>query len=1076
MAAIARVALASACLLLPAWSGIAAQTTEDAPAETKAAAPAQTKAVAPAPQPEAEVKPAPVVTPAPEAVPSPAPVKVPAKAPVKATVEDTPAAASAPASIAAPPVAPAPAVKSASTAIPVPETIAAPVPAKAIAKPPAKAAATPEDKAQPAWAGDKLMTPQAAQVIVSKVVIRPDEQDGPAAQLLSQNVLKQFTPALRKQIQQALLEIYSEDPAYMQAYRESTMPLSDNIVGPITLSWLNRFWFEFKMEPSGNLTNASVSALLHFAATVKAHPEWKADLISADLGRWIDGFDDEDKARYYQIRLAGTDEQILAMLRLYHYETDNNRRPGPDSDRALLTIYSYSLNAADLKLLASKSQVIAKLSALQDVVYLNQPLFDAAVLDALKDLGPQAESYLPAAREAALEQSYRLTLASLQLLRDGKTVPDAIINELEKLSGTYPNQAFFSEAILDATAKVSEPIDQYMPEIINAAETSTSYILTARALAELSANRKNEPVPPVILDMLKGLQDLEYPQLWLFDKAVMARLRNGIGACPSGTPGNASDRRKISAEQMKQLEAAIKDQSLYDQLDKLWKEKSCSMIDALAMPQQIEALYIKYRASIRATARKRPPYDPNKHVLWDGNGCGCVLDELVGEVYGFYPFWLAGKTQKVDFSTLSRIAYYGPTFDDTGVLRQANDGRDFVAAAENGDLTQNDFVNIAQRHQTAVDWVIQRNDWRSWSKMDKGRKEQVFERLTASIVKLMSIKLHNWTSTISNHLPFGERFVPTNGEGVTLFFDGYPDDDVSVGVFNKFVDTLRGRLRRAHAGDAINVMMRHTALGDGIYDYANLYGLIATAEASRSNNLLDKVERDQNARPRMLVLLEEETTDSKKQLRLRIEGALHGEQRAKLLRQMVPVITFDNDNWQQLQDDIIYFKDNFGGVGFWPMSMTAPPPAAAGKEKPIDEILPSTAGVQQCDVSRNVSQCIADFYQTNPGAEASPVCKTVCENLYAFRLATKLAFMLLIGCAALYYCSCLWRETMARYHHAPGVIVAAVWILLAMALLFCDPFLRWLARGYMLPIFLVLFIIGLIAWYQYLLKERDEQP
>jgi hypothetical protein len=45
-----------------------------------------------------------------------------------------------------------------------------------------------------------------------------------------------------------------------------------------------------------------------------------------------------------------------------------------------------------------------------------------------------------------------------------------------------------------------------------------------------------------------------------------------------------------------------------------------------------------------------------------------------------------------------------------------------------------------------------------------------------------------------------------------------------------------------------------------------------------------------------------------------------------------------------------------------------------------------------------------------------------------------------------------------------------------MALLFCDPFLRWLARGYMIPIFLVLFIIGLISWYQYLLKARDEQP
>jgi hypothetical protein len=1033
-----------ALLLSPGGYGIAAETPEGATAAAAVPATAAPDASTPVTAAPALVAPAAPAAPAASTVPAaPAPVKKSAKS---ATAVATVAATAAP-----------------TTAATTTQTTA------------------PQGKSLPSWTGDQGMTPQAAQAIVSKVVIPSGDEDGPAAQLLSQDVLKKLAAPMRKDIQQALLEIYSEDPAYMQAYRESTTPLSDNVVGPITLSWLNRFWFEFKMRPSGNLTNASVDALLHFAATVKAHPEWKADLISADLGHWIDGFEAEDKARYYQIRLAGTDEEIIAMLQLYHYETDNTRKPPPDPDRALLTIVSYNLTATDFTLLASKSQVIAKLSALQDVVYLNQPLFDAAILATLKDLGPQADAYLPSAEEAALEQSYRLTPASLQTLRDAQNVPEAIIDALEALTGTYADEASFNEAIIDATAKTDPPIDPYLPDIIGAAETSTSYILTAGALAELGANRQNEPVPPVILDMLKGLQGLDYPQRWLFDKAVMARLRNGIGACPSGTPGNASDGRKISAEQMKQLEAVLKDPALFAQLDKLWQEKSCSPAEALAMPQQIEALYIKYRASIREVARKKPVYDPRKQVIWDGNGCGCVLDDLEGEVYGFYPFWMAGKPQQIDFSTVSRIAYYGPTFDDSGELKQANDGRDFVTATENGDLTPNDFVNTAQRHQTAVDWVIQRNDWRSWEKMDKGLKEQIFERLTTSIVKLMSIKLTSWTATISNHLPFGARFVPTNGDGVTLFFDGYPDDDVSVGVFDKFVDTLRTRLRQAGASDSINIMMRHTALGKGIYDYANLFAVIQSADANGSTDLLKRVERghDHDARPRFLVLLEEETTDSKKQLRQQAENALHGEQRVTVLRQIVPVITFDNDNWQQLQDDIIYFKDNFGGIGFWPMSMTLPATtasAAAAKEKPLDQILPSSAGVQQCDVSRSITQCLVDFYQTTPGAETPQVCKTVCENLYTFRLATKLSFLLLVCCGVLYYRSCLWRETMARYHHAPALIIAAVWILLVMALLFCDPFLRWLARGYMIPIFLVLFIIGVIAWYQYLLKQRDEQP
>jgi hypothetical protein len=931
----------------------------------------------------------------------------------------------------------------------------------------------PDASNPPAWTGDAQMTPEAARRLIRTV--RPRSvPDSPAPQLLSQDVLQRFTPALRAQIQQALQEIYSDDPAYVEAYQRHSMPLSDNVVGPITVSWLSRFWFDFKIEPVGNLTNESIGSLLHFAAIVNAHPEWKADLLSAGLARWIDSADAEDRARYYQIRLAGTDEQIAALLWLYHYETDRSRETAPDPDSELLTHYTYRLTAADFKLLASKSQVIAKLSALQDVTYLNQSMFDAAVLDALKDLGQQAKAYLPAARKAALEQSYELTPGSLQRLRDGKNVPDSLIDALETLSDTSPNLAAFKEAIVGASEKVDVPIDPYMTEIVDAAETSTSYTLSASALAQLSANQDTDPVPPVILQMLKGLQNLEYPQQWLFDDAVMTRLRDGVGACQSGIPGSVADARKVSAEQMSELAAELKEPALSEQLDKLRSESSCGAVEPVAMPQPIKDLYGKYQASIRQTARKMPAYDPDKHVLWDGNGCGCVLDHLDGGVYGFYPFWLAGTPQKVNFSTLSRIEYYGATFDDTGVLRQANDGRELVAAVQNGEPAQRDFVEVARRHQTAVDWVIQRNDWRSWHKMDKGAKEQVLARLASDIVKLMSIRQRDLTSTVSNFLPFGERFAQTNGDGVTLFFDGYPDDDVSVGIFNAFVDTLRTSLRAARVGDNINVMMRHTAVGTGIYDYTNLYGLIAASDANRTTDFLSVVERDRNMRPRFLVLIEEPTTDSKKQLRSQIESGLHGEKRMTVLRQLVPIITFDHENWTQLQDDIIYSKDNFGGIGFWPMPMTQ---LATGDHtvKP-DDGLPMTADVQQCDVSTSVSRCLVDFYQTPPGAESSVICTTVCENLFAFHLATNLAIVLAIGCAALYFVSCRWREMMTRYYHAPALAIGALCIVLVLSLLFCDPFLRWLERGYVIPIVLVLVMLVVIASYQYRLRARDEQP
>ncbi|WP_157125773.1 hypothetical protein [Pandoraea norimbergensis] len=1018
-----------------------------------------------------------------------------------ASASSTPSAVSAPATITtpstsstasaavvAPAVVPVVAPKPATPVTPtMPTAPVEPVAAPAAMSPVARSA----NMAPPVGSDGKPMTPQDAWRIVNTVQVAPEPTSGAAAVLISADVVRHLAPATRRAIQQALLTIYSDDPAYLQAYRESTRPLSDNLVGPITLSWLNRFWLDFKMQPVGNLTNASVQALLKFATIVRAHPQWKTDLVGADLGRWIDGFDPREQARYYQIRLAGTDDEIAAMLWLYHLDTDGKRNAGPDPDRALLTIYNYTLDANDFRLLASKSKVIDKLSALQDKVYLNQPLFDAAVLDALKDLGAQADAYLPEARAAAVTTTYQLTDISVQQLRQAGRVPAPIIDAVSGLTEEYASQADFNEAILDATADIKTPVDPYVADIMRAAQTQTTYVLTQQSLAELATSRRNEAVPPVVLDMLKGLQGLQYPQLWLFDRAVMARLRQGVGACPTGIPGSVADARKISAEQMQQLSAVLKDPALFAQLDALWKKGQCSNVDVLSLPQLLQTLYDRFRPSLVATARKRPAFDPTRQVHWDGNGCGCVLDQLQGEIYGFFPFWMAGPSQVVNFSTLTSIGYYGATFDDTGKLQQANDGRDFVELAQAGASLPGDFVSVAQRHQSNVQWVIQRNDWRTWARLDKNRKEQVLERVGEDIVRLLSTRLRNWTATVSNHLPFGARFAPTNGGGVVIFFDGYPDDPVSVQAFNQFIDQLRTKLRKAGAGDRIDIMMRHDRVGHGAYDYENLLKLVMENDRNPSTDMLARVERERNRRPHFLVLLDEPTTDSKKALRLSVEGGLHGEERQLVLRQIVPVITFDNDNWQQLQDDIIYAQDNFGGIGFWPMPMRTDAKAgdAAGDKSggasgagaadataaTVAELSP-TPGVQACTMTRSISECLADYYQKPAGAQASAVCKTVCENLYAFRLATKIVLLLLLGCAVAYYVSCRWRELMARYRHAPAVVIAAVWILLALALLFCDPFLRWLARGYMIPIFLVLFIIALIAWYQYQLKARDEQP
>lgn len=922
------------------------------------------------------------------------------------------------------------------------------------------------------------LTREAAQAIVAMVDIKAGDGAGAGGQLLSQNVLKKFNGAQRKDIQQALQEIYSDDAVYLLAYKESTAPLSDNIVGPITLSWLNRFWFDFKMEPADNLTDASVHALLHFAGTVKKHPEWKKDLLSTGLAHWIDGKAAADKARYYQIRLAGTDPQIAAMLKLYHDQADSNVNDADaDQDRALLTIYSYSLTKADFDLLRGKSKIVQQLSALQDIVYLNQPLFDAAVTGALKDLKGQVDTDLPAIEHAAEEKHYMPSPKAMQTLRAAKDepgkVPDDVLDAMAPMAGDdYITEAAFTTAIDNAVfaAGLKTPVKPYLPALIKAAETTT-YTLSAAALDALRVNRKDAQVPDAILDMLQEMQGLEYPQRWLFDKAALALLRNGFGGCTSGIPADMADLRKVPLETIQKLKGSIAP-ALYGPLEKIWNDGACTDPGQVAaMNQQIEKLYDLYRLSLRKIARKKPLYDPDKRVLWDGNSCGCALDQFVGEVYGFYPFWHAGEKQRIDFSALSRIGYYGITFDDRGSLQQANDGRGIDASLLNGDPTQNDFINVARKYRTAVDWVIQRNDWRSWGTMGQKEKEAVLARLNIGITRLLTAKMQGGGASVLKDLPFGlgERAIPTNGDGVTLFFDDYPADNISVALFNEFVEKLKSSLRSQGAGDTVNILMRHSAMGKGIYDYKNLLALINASKASAPQTFRIRAEKGQGALPRFLVLLEEPTTATKKKLRLEIESTrdLYGSARVDVLRQIFPVTTFGANDWQQLEDDIIYYRDNFGGIGFWPLAAV---PAA---EKPPAAI---PDGVLPCITSKDINRCLIDHYQVNPGEQTGAVCKTVCENRLAFRLGTALCLILLLTCWGLYWWSCRWRAWMSTYYYAPIIASGGATLILGLALLFCDPFFRWLSQGYLIPLSMFAVIVIMFFVYQHLLKARDEQP
>lgn len=245
----------------------------------------------------------------------------------------------------------------------------------------------------------------------------------------------------------------------------------------------------------------------------------------------------------------------------------------------------------------------------------------------------------------------------------------------------------------------------------------------------------------------------------------------------------------------------------------------------------------------------------------------------------------------------TRIGYYGLWFDDQGNIPFAKRWSELKA----------DFIHAARAHGNKVDLVIYRNDWSSWSSPDKPQNTAAFTSLAENIVKLLDIPLNDLSSRARPYLTLGLSAAPVMGDGITLYFEDYPQDSESVAAFRLFLDTLARKLHSSERGRSLNIMLRSRDMGRGIFGYQQLLEHLHHIEGQDLHILY-------------LVLIEEPGSDDKKLLRLTIENSLHGKQRQRLLRHVVTVLTFDGHNRNQLRDDIVYAKDNFGGIGFWGQS------------------------------------------------------------------------------------------------------------------------------------------------------------
>jgi hypothetical protein len=436
-----------------------------------------------------------------------------------------------------------------------------------------------------------------------------------------------------------------------------------------------------------------------------------------------------------------------------------------------------------------------------------------------------------------------------------------------------------------------------------------------------------------------------------------------------------------------------------------------------------------------------PPKPPSIHdianyesteIRWaESSWCGCLQDFGDKVVYGLFPFWMAGDTtaMSLDFSVLSRIGYFAVPLDDDGVG---------VSHSGHWDPESADFINEARKYDTSVDLVVYNDQWNRWMSPNAG----FIDRLASQISEMVTARLPG--GLLNRAIPFislGGDSAPTMGDGVTLYFnvesvvDRSPEEqDVIFANVRSFVGELRRRLTADGANRQLSVLV-------DMDDLTNDNSVFSLEHVTAMSPEVDY----------LLVFVDEPVGTSTRALREAVEESLPtADAERNMLRKMIPFIdprgeTVKGDG-ANLQDDLVYLEDNFGGVGLLPVPTSA-----------------DTA------VNSSLLATFTDVTDTDVLQPATVVCNIVCPNGWWFLFALELTILIGVATWLLWLASAEVRILFDGWWPLAWVW-GAVLILLGLSLYLCDSFFR----GYRDEIFILLILGGLVSgWVRRTRKRRE---
>ncbi|MBO4712626.1 MAG: hypothetical protein J5615_01875 [Fibrobacter sp.] len=579
---------------------------------------------------------------------------------------------------------------------------------------------------------------------------------------------------------------------------------------------------------------------------------------------------------------------------------------------------------------------------------------------------------------------------------------------------------------------------------------------------------QGERFSPVILDFLNNLQGIRFNDSLLAHRYALSMLAAFLRICVDTTSTYAIyDTVLWNDKQLEELmtfsgnpkkEATVT--RLLHYMEK-YRGRHCSDERWYRVFSKLDALYSEiFAKAVNKTTNIAADFDETKPILWKGKGCGCShQDQLNGEVIGIYPYWFSSDTTKwINFSAVTRIAFYGMYADAEGQLHMPTGIPALAYLSKPGN---SDFVATAHEHFVKMDWIIGKSDWAGYKTPEQ--LEAFFANLSDEIDQLVSVRNNSIFQRIVNRLSFSGDDYGNRGDGATLFFRNYPTDSVSTAIFNNFFKNLHLRLREHNPNVFLNMMVNRVDLAEDIYAFANdssnvdLPGGIYSYANFRK--IITEPVTQNGARPEtdeiidsltnlMLVVTEEPVGRSKRLIHDNLSMYLKGDERHIVLKAIIPVIWFDDRQWEQLGDDAAFFNDSYYGLAVAPF-------------------VTNEGAAEICGPSGGIGMCLTKFYKKDDkditfSSQARSALPFFCMYRWAFRLMNTLVYsfvlLLLLGYFASCTISAFFNKHLALF---VGIVVVPPAFTTTMLVLF-DPVATSLAGAFrFLPI--IILVLSVIA-------------